>query len=220
MGTKFVCALAVVSLLLAAGVFSNPAPTDQITKSVQQVKPLNRGSLINILPHINKVTVFCGGYPCNDFSMFGTGFGSTQGIRKILIDGQESSQYQWHTTEIGFHGPSTSYDHTSHFGIYENGKLISNDFTQKFPADVDGAAPIQGPPGTHITIKSFGAGPTQGSKIVMMGTAPMQVLSWTNSGTAQTIVAIVPQLNPGKFPIDIYEGELKISVTGFSYTVQ
>ena len=73
MGTKFVCALAVVSLLLAAGVFSNPAPTDQITKSVQQVKPLNQGSLINILPHINKVTVFAYFYSFTKFvqSFFG-----------------------------------------------------------------------------------------------------------------------------------------------------
>jgi hypothetical protein len=172
-------------------------------------------------PVITSIKVHCDGAPCDEFDIYGTNFGATQGSRKVRIDAIEPSMvHLWSDTKIIVEGGvCTVWDKTYHFGIYDGVTLLSSIFPQQFGASIDSFSPASGNPGTTVTLHALGAGATAAGKTVKMGTANMPIVSWTGSACASTVVVTVPSIAPGPYVIDIFSGGTKIASCSF-YTVK
>ncbi|MCX6560191.1 MAG: hypothetical protein NTZ26_06705 [Candidatus Aminicenantes bacterium] len=163
------------------------------------------------------------GQPNPEIDLSGQNFGAQQGSRRVLVDGVPATFYHaWFNTGITTYSPSgspTKWYHEYTFAIDDGtGKIISNQFKIRFPIDWDGVTPGQGTPGTEVLLYCWGPGPNQGNKILHLDNAVMQVTSWTGTGSAIQIKAIVPQVAAGPHKIFFMDGTDKISKE-LSFTV-
>ena len=178
---------------------------------------LNQNTLPKLGSQITKVRNRCFG-TCDEYDISGINFGASQGTKKFLMDGQEQKIEVWKEGQISI-GPNALApvgDHVYHFGIYDQGKLISNDYTQTFLPIIDSFSPAQGSPGIKVTLIILTGGTNnQGPRILKMGTAVMSIVSWTK----MKIEALVPSLAPGSYAIEIWDGAKKLAGSSTQFKV-
>ena len=175
-------------------------------------KPDYSNPSTTIFPHIDSITIHCDGGPCAEYDVSGRNFGATRGAKRVLINGVAATNYpHWTANSITIIGPPMFWDVTYVFVIDNGVKPISNSFEAHFLARWDGVTPSQAHAGDAITIHAVGAGATQLSHALKMGSTPMIVKSWSGSNYAETIIALVPALPPGDYEIALFNGATKIS---------
>jgi hypothetical protein len=159
---------------------------------------------------ISKASLKCGGEPCNEIDVLGTGFGATQGARKLMVDGvAASSILNWSATSISMQitGFTLIYwDHVYQFSIQEGGNSISNIYSTRFPVKFDSITPQSGASGAVITLYAWGGGSQADGRVVKIGNYTCTVVSWTTNGVNAVIKVKVPAAPAGSYKIYIQRG--------------
>ena len=203
--------LCVVSLVTTGIFFAPPLGTSTFQR---QKVPSQTPTLA---PVITAVQRFIGSGPITSFNVICTNCSPSDQLI-VMVDGKNVK------SQTGPVGPKNPYfvvyindcafwNHVYHFGLYKNGKLVSNDFGATFSVDLWNVDPSFGPAGATVTIKACGAESQQGTQILKMGSMPMAVKSWTGDHCNEKIVAIVPNLPKGQYKIELYYGSKIISNT-------
>jgi len=117
----------------------------------------------------------------------GSNFGSTQGSSTVTLNGATVTPASWSVTRIVGLVPTGA---TTGSVVVTVGGVASNglNFTVITYPVISSVSPNSGVAGTQVTIAGSGFGATQGSGSVWLGTAPGQVVSWSD-GQVMTTVA-------------------------------
>jgi len=159
---------------------------------------------------ISKAVLKCGGEPCNEIDVSGTGFGATQGVRKLMVDGAAASSIlNWSDTSLtmqitGF--TLVYWDHVYQFSIQEGASTISNIYSTRFPVRFDAVTPASGAPNTVITLQTWGGGSQADGRVVKIGNYTCPVVSWVTSGVNADIKVKVPAAPAGNYKLYIQRG--------------
>lgn len=106
------------------------------------------------------------------------------------------------------HSSVIFWDHTYQFAIEEDGAVISNVYSVRFPILVEALSPVSGKPGSVIEIWGGGYGASAGTKVLKMGSYVFnRILNWSD----HTIRAEIPLAPPGTYEIYIQRGSEVIS---------
>jgi len=159
---------------------------------------------------ISKASLKCGGEPCHEIDVLGTGFGATEGARKLMVDGAAASSIlHWSDTSLTMEitGFTLIYwDHVYQFCIQEGGSTISNIYSTRFPVRFDAVTPASGAPNAVITLQTWGGGSPADGRVVKIGTYTCTVVSWMTSGVNADIKVKVPAAPAGSYKIYIQRG--------------
>lgn len=164
-------------------------------------------------PVITDVTFSCEGEPPSELDLHGNNFGSTQGTRKVRVDGQVSGVYHaWNNEYISCGGgPIVDPDKNYEFIIVDaSNNPISNVFNKKFKMCWYAVTPNQAQVGATLTLQVFLAAPSQGSYIVKLGNSVMPVVSWTGHVVDAEIRVTVPQIAAGTYNIGIFKSGVNV----------
>jgi hypothetical protein len=175
-----------------------------------------------LAPNITDASYICLGGSGTEFAVQGQFFGSTQGARRVLVNGVPIPHVSmWGPGTISGTGPLWDVDHSYKISIDDGTRVISNVLPKQFPFQWDTATPSHAAPKAEILLVGWGGGPTQAGKIIKMGTAVMTVISWaqTPSSTENTIRARVPKLLAGTYQITMYKGGANITKSALNFIV-
>ncbi len=183
----------------------------QVTSPVSVISNHGDFSLTCVAkPVISNARLHCGGTPCSEIDVFGTGFGASQGSRKLVVDGMAASSIlHWSDTSItmqitGF--TLVYWDHVYQISLQEGVNTISNVYSTRFPIRFDGVNPSSGAPGAEIMLPAWGGGSQADGRVVKIGNSVCQIVSWVTTGVNAMITLKVPQLSPGGYKIYIQRG--------------
>ena len=197
--------ISVLSLLVFLAGFTafsgQQKKTDQFPSSNQQlIKKAN----ITDVKHVWM------GEPDVEMEFSGTGFGATQGTKKVRIDTTLALNYMaWGDTGISFGKPLTLiyWDHVYQFAIVDGSNVVSNVFSKRIPWDFDGIKPSQGPVGTVAEITVYQLSTTPNGFALKIGGHDFPVVSWAGGVTFGKIKAKVPAgLAPGTYDVYLQKG--------------
>jgi uncharacterized protein YjdB len=145
--------------------------------TVQNPTTIIAPNIISVLPPV--------GAAGNQITIFGSGFGTSQGSGTIWLGSTYGNVMTWNDVQIVATVATISQSGTAQ--VVQNG-LSSNAVSFNVnTATVSTASPASGVPGTPVTISGSGFGAAQGSGQVWLGTANGVVQSWTDG----QIVALV-----------------------------
>ena len=159
---------------------------------------------------ISNASLSCGGEPCHEIDVLGTGFGAAQGVRKLMVDNTAASDIlHWSDTSLTMEITAFTlvyWDHVYQFSIQENGNTISNIYSTRFPVRFDGVIPASGAPNAVITLQTWGGGSQADGRVVKIGNFVCPVVSWVTSGVNADIKVKVPAAPAGSYKIYIQRG--------------
>jgi hypothetical protein len=164
-------------------------------------------------PVITDVTFSCEGMPPSELDLHGSNFGSTQGTKKVRVDGTVSGVYHaWNDTFITCAGgPIVDPDKNYEFVIVDAANNpLSNVFSKKFKMCWYDVSPAQAQVGAQVLLRVFLNASSQGSYVVQLGTTIMPVVSWTGHVVDAEIRVTVPQVAPGTYTLGIFKGGVNV----------
>jgi hypothetical protein len=118
-------------------------------------------------------------------TIFGSGFGTTQGSGKLILGTNYGTIVSWADTSILATVSPGSTSGTVQL-LLASGPTNSLTFTVN-PPTLSTVSPTSGPAGTEVTLTGSGFGATQGSGRVLLGTANAGVVSWSDSLIVATV---------------------------------
>ena len=143
-----------------------------------------------------------GGELFPEVAIQGFHFGSAVGNKKVRFGSKTMSvrPIDWTSTQLFFSmGPHIE---CGRYMVYlvDGNRVISNKKNFLLRSWIAEILPFGGAsPGSQVTINGRNFGATKGSKKVKFGSVEASVISWSTA----TIVAVVPAIPPGTYPVDI-----------------
>ncbi len=138
------------------------------------------------IPHITDVHQHLFGMPPLEIDVVGTNFGTTQGTRKVTLDGTAATHYlHWGDTGITITPPFALvfWDHVYQVAIVSGTHVLSNIFSKRFLWDFDGMTPKEGPVGTEVLINVYRLPASPGGLVLKIGAVDFPIITWTPAGT-------------------------------------
>jgi hypothetical protein len=143
-----------------AGRFSNSVPFTVNTAMIWYVSPTS-------------------GLPGTAVTISGSNFGVVQGDGQVILGSTSAAIQSWSDTQIVAvvsQGSTTGFARVMQDGVMSNAVPFTIDLPQ-----INDINPSSGGPGTPVYINGSGFGAWQGSGTVWLGSAPAEVISWTNT---------------------------------------
>lgn len=132
------------------------------------------------------------GSPGTTVTLYGTGFGSSQGTSTVYLGGYTASVSSWSLTAVSASVPSGAVGRLAWkirvAGVDSN----ADNYFDVIPPRIDTITPSSGNTGTQVTISGTGFGATKGSSYVAFQTSSSIATAATSSWSDTQIVATVP----------------------------
>ncbi len=146
----------------------------------------NTASLTVVTPHITSISP-SSGYPGDQITITGTGFGSSQGSGNVWLGSTYGTVVSWSDTQVVASIASNATSGVAQ--ILQNGVWSNTVSLTVVRPTITSISPSTGRAGDQITITGTSFGSTQGSGNVWLGSTYGTVVSWSNTQVVATIVS-------------------------------
>jgi hypothetical protein len=146
----------------------------------------NTISLTVVTPHITSISP-SSGYPADQITITGTGFGSSQGSGNVWLGSTYGTVVSWSDTQVVASIASTATSGVAQ--VLQNGVWSNTVSLTVVRPTITSISPTTGRAGDQITINGTSFGASQGSGNVWLGSTYGTVVSWSDTQVVATIVS-------------------------------
>ncbi len=146
----------------------------------------NTISLTVVTPHITSISP-SSGYPADQITITGTGFGSSQGSGNVWLGSTYGTVVSWSDTQVVASIASNATSGVAQ--ILQNGVWSNTVSLTVVRPTITSISPSTGRAGDQITINGTSFGASQGSGNVWLGSTYGTVVSWSDTQVVASIVS-------------------------------